>query len=250
MSSETTQNTTEILSILDNCCQAYTFPMLDNGYVHLAATRMALYRSAADWAMTIEIFGFSPRSSLPDTHIYTFGSRLCRQRTSKDFVTQQAYEVYVANNLNNESVFLFPIEEGDWQNPDDCELVSSSANTILIRGSSYPLPTSDKYAQAGVPLQSPPEAQTFELCRYLATVAPDSVLATPQERRQCVPPELAEILVLDEWCHPDLINEERPSDSPTFKALANVLSTGDAQLYAPVELSNTNWSNWPEGGIL
>jgi len=34
----------EILSILDDCCDAFTFPMLDNGYVYLAATRLSLYR--------------------------------------------------------------------------------------------------------------------------------------------------------------------------------------------------------------
>lgn len=244
-----TQSAKEILSVLDSNCRAFTFPMLDNGYVYLAATRMALYRSAADWAITIEVFGFSPRSGIPDTHIYTFGSRLCRQKTSKDFVTQQAYEAYAANNPNNESVFIFPIEEGEWQDPGDCELVSSSANTVLIRGTSYPLPGPEKYAQAGISLEAPPTAQTFELCRYLAAVVRDSVLATPEERRVCVPPELAEVLVLDEWSHPDLINDERPSDSPTFKALANVLSTGDPSRYAPA-VSNTHWSNWPEGGTL
>ena len=65
-----------ILSILDRCCDAYSFPMLDNGYVYLARTRLSLYRSAADWAMVIEVFGFSPRLALPDTHIHTFASRL------------------------------------------------------------------------------------------------------------------------------------------------------------------------------
>src|SRR5690349_24690426 len=58
-----------ILSILDRCCDAFTFPMLDNGYVYLAATRLSLFRAAPDWAMVIEVFGFSPRSGLPDTHI-------------------------------------------------------------------------------------------------------------------------------------------------------------------------------------
>ncbi len=66
----------EILAILDRCCDAFTFPMLDNGYVYLAATRLSLYRSATDWAIVIEVFGFSPRSGLPDTHVQTFASRL------------------------------------------------------------------------------------------------------------------------------------------------------------------------------
>lgn len=66
----------EILSILDRCCDAFMFPMLDNGYMYLAATRLSLYRSAADWAMVIEVFGFSPRAGLPDTSIQIFASRL------------------------------------------------------------------------------------------------------------------------------------------------------------------------------
>jgi uncharacterized protein DUF7003 len=31
-----------ILSILDRCCERYAFPMLDNGYVYLAGTRLSL----------------------------------------------------------------------------------------------------------------------------------------------------------------------------------------------------------------
>jgi hypothetical protein len=69
-------NPEDILSMLDRCCDAYTFPMLHNGYVYLAGTRLSLYRSATDWAMVIEVFGFSPRSEVPDTHIHTFASRL------------------------------------------------------------------------------------------------------------------------------------------------------------------------------
>ncbi len=65
-----------ILSVLDRCCDDFKFPMLDNGYVYLAATRLSLYRSAVDWAIVIEVFGFSPRTGIPDTHVSTFASRL------------------------------------------------------------------------------------------------------------------------------------------------------------------------------
>ena len=74
-----------ILSVLDRCCDAFTFPMLDNGYVYLAATRLSLYRTAADWAMVIEVFGYSPRAWLPDTHIYTFASTLCNRDVPKEY---------------------------------------------------------------------------------------------------------------------------------------------------------------------
>lgn len=31
-----------------------TFPMLDDGYLYLAATRLCLHRSDTDWALVIE----------------------------------------------------------------------------------------------------------------------------------------------------------------------------------------------------
>ena len=55
--------------------------MLDNGYVYLAATRLSLHRSAADWALVFEIFGHSPRGLTPDLSIWSFGSRLVGRKT-------------------------------------------------------------------------------------------------------------------------------------------------------------------------
>jgi len=108
----------EILSILDRCCDDFTFPMLDNGYVYLAATRLSLYRSATDWAIVIEVFGFSPRAGLPDTHIYTFASRLHDRDPPEGYFNRQAYENYLANNPHNESRFVFPVDEGPWQDAE------------------------------------------------------------------------------------------------------------------------------------
>ena len=66
----------QILSVLDRCCEWLYFPMLDNGYIYLAATRLSLYRSVQDWALVIEIFGFSPKYGMPKIDIYTFASSL------------------------------------------------------------------------------------------------------------------------------------------------------------------------------
>jgi len=102
----------DILTVWDECAKSFTFPMLDNGYFYLAATRLSLLRSAQDWAMVIEVFGFSPRSGLPDTNIYTFASRLHDRNTADKYVTCEAYERYLRNNPHNEMRFAFPIEEG------------------------------------------------------------------------------------------------------------------------------------------
>ena len=89
----------QILAVLDRCCDDCTFPMLDNGYVYLAATRLSLHRSASDWAMVIEVFGFSPRAGLPDTHIYTFASRLHDRDPPEQYKDREAYENYLAKSV-------------------------------------------------------------------------------------------------------------------------------------------------------
>ena len=239
-----------ILSVLDGCCDAYTFPMLDNGYVYLAQTGLSLYRSVTDWAMVIEVFGFSPRSGLPDTHIYAFASRLNNRDKPDQYVNQEAYERYLANNPNNESRFVFPVDEGPWQDQEDCELVAHDANQVALRGQPLPLPTLSEYTRHGIELEQPPRVWVFELCRFLADTSRDQVLATPEERRISLLPEMSQLLQLEEWHHPNVVEDDRPSRSDTFQQLAQVLATGDVSLYQPTQPPNTHWRNWPEGGRL
>jgi hypothetical protein len=240
----------EILSILDRCCDVYTLPMLDNGYVYLAATRLSLYRSATDWAIVIEVFGYSVRAGLPDTHIYTFASALHDRKTAEDYVSREAYERYVVNNPHNESRFIHPIDAGDWQDEEEFT-VAEGATEFVLRRQRRAVPSVDEYARRGIELEQPPKVAVFEFCRCVAAVDRELVLATADERRGNVLPEMERILQLEEWHHPDVVEEDqRPSGSETFRQLAQVLVTGNVSLYAPTLLPNTHWKNWPEGGLL
>jgi hypothetical protein len=240
----------DILSALDKCCESFTFPMLDNGYIYPAATRLSIYRSPEDWAMVIEVFGFSPRSGIPDIQMNTFASRLRRERSVDDFVTREAHESYLANNEHNESTFIYPIEEGNWLNTENPELLAGGQSTVLVRGNPVDTPQLPEYAAHDIPLQDPPNVYVFEFCRLLAASARSHVLATDDERRKCVPPELEQVIQLEEWHHPDLVNDERPSTNATFNSLAEVLAYGNVSAYQPFEEPNTHWKNWPEGGTL
>jgi hypothetical protein len=224
--------------------------MLDNGYVYPAATRLSLYRSPDDWAMVVEVFGFSPRSGIPDIQLHTFASRLRRGKSVDDYVSRQAYESYLAGNEHNESTFVYPIEEGTWLDSDNPELLTRGQNAVLLRGKPVVTPRLPEYAAQDIALQDPPNVHVFEFCRVLAASARNSVLATADERRTCVPPELEQVLQLEEWNHPDLVNGERPSSNTTFISLAEVLAKGDVSAYKVSEPPNTHWKNWPEGGTL
>jgi hypothetical protein len=241
---------TEILKALDDCASKFVFPMLDNGYVYLAATRLSLFRSSSDWAMTIEIFGYSPRAGIPDTTIYTFGNQVVRRRRDTDFVKAEAFRTYLSVHPYDESASIFPIEAGEWQDSDDDELISPERSPVILRGESLLTPDLAEYPLHGISLMEPPRVQVFELCRYLAAIRRDQLLATPQERRACVPDGLTQILQLEEWRHPDLVNSEPPSSTETFQLLANVLESGETSRYRPTSKPNTHWNNWPDGGTL
>jgi hypothetical protein len=238
-----------ILSVLDCCCDAFTFPMLDNGHVYLAGTRLSLYRSLDDWAMVIEVFGFSPRSGLPDTHIHTFASNLHDRDAPERYVSLEAYDNYLANNPNNDSRFVYPVGAGPWQDAKNDELVAEEAREVVVRDRTLPLPSRDVYEQHDIELERP-RVQVFELCRLLAEVARESVLATQQERRVSVLPSMVQILQLEDWHHPDVVDDDRPSRSETFQQLARVLTTGDVEGYRSSQAPNTHWRNWPDGGRL
>jgi hypothetical protein len=81
------------------------------------------------------------------------------------------------------------------------------------------------YSPHGIVLQSPPSVAIFELCRYLADVRRDGVLATVAERRVHVPPELQQLLVLDNWRHPNLAEDEYPRDEAAFRPVSPVAIT-------------------------
>jgi hypothetical protein len=239
-----------ILKILDECCEAFTFPMLDNGYVYPAASRLSLFRSDLDWAIVVEVFGFSPRSGLPDINVSTFANRLCSRNSRDTYVNVVAYNAHLKNNPNNESRFYYPIEEGAWQDEENGEFVAAGTQSVLLRGQRVPIPSNETFEELGIHLESSPRIGIFELCRALAARHRDLVLAAADERRTNVLPELPQILQLDDWNRPDLADSVKASDSETFQQLAQVLATGDLSHYRPSLPGNTHWKNWPGGGQL
>jgi hypothetical protein len=240
----------QILKVLDDCCGASTFPMLDNGYVYPAASRLTIFRSDLDWAIVIETFGFSPRSVLPDINVSTFASRLYNRKSRENYVSEVAYDAYLKNNPNNESSFYFPIEDGPWQDEENGELVAVDAQDVSLRGNTIPIPRHEAFEKLGIALESSQRIKVFELCRVLAAIHRELVLATPDERMANVLPGLPHIMELDDWNHPDLADGVTARDSEAFQQLAKVIATGDRSQYRPSQPGNTHWRNWPGGGQL
>jgi hypothetical protein len=119
------------------------------------------------------------------------------------------------------------------------------------RNEALQLPSSDEYKQREIELEEPPRVRVFELCRFLANVGRELVLATAQERRISVLPDMTQIVQLEDWHHPNVVDHaDRPRGSETFQQLAQVLTTGEVAIYHPSQPPNTHWRNWPDGGNL
>lgn len=237
-----------ILDVFDKAAEAFAFPMLDNGYVYLAASRLSLFRSDENWAVVFEIFGYSPRVGHPDLSIVTISSELHDRNKPADYVSTEAYENYLMNNPYWEMRNFWPISNEEWMDREKLEFVAVNGE-IVMRGQKVNIPRPNTYSSKGVDVD---EAQpsVFELCRFLAHDHRQELLATESERRVSVLPSMKQIMLIDEWHHPDLVNGQPPSQTETFRQLARVLETNDTALYSPAEQPNNHWKNWPKGGTL
>ena len=226
----------DIFEQLDESARLCRFPALDSGYVYAGDVRLHPYRDNSRWALVIEDLGYNPRAGGIYDVLTCYGNCLKRPpgTANEDFLTM------VEDGPDGP---LFDEEYGEY--------VRDGARTICIRSKVIPININpDFLATKGINLQEPPKVHGFELLRSLLPEYRDLLLATEEELRQRIPPDLPCVLQLEEWNHPDVCGNELPSQSETFQIIANVLVSGESARYSPTNPPNTHWSNWPEGGTL
>lgn len=240
------QGSESVLAVLDRCAESFTFPMLDNGYIYPAAARLSVHSDSTDWAIVMETFGFSPRGGLPDLTVTTFTSKVRRPKTRADYVDDSAYVNYLEQHPHDAVEYFWPLDEGEWI--DEESVVPGT--TVRLRGREVAVPTVEQCRAVGITTEEVDRVAVFELCRYFAETSRDNVLAVGEERTSQVLPGLPQVLLLDEWHHPDLGSGELPSATRTFQQIAEVAVSADPDHYDTDEVPNTHWSHWPNGGLL
>jgi hypothetical protein len=208
----------QILEQLDAAARAMTFPVLDNGYVYPIDVRLHALRDDAHWAIVIEDVGYMPRGQNVYDAVHVYGN--C-----------------VDDDFKNPDLLWRVANWEELEDEDEPEFLRSDAAEVELRGTRVPID-----APGGTPLA--------EVFRKLVPEHRELLLATEDELRKAVPGDLVRLLQLEEWRHPDVTGDELPSDTSTFRQLAEALVGGDASRYAPDAPPNTHWSNWPEGGTL
>jgi len=238
---QATYRVADIQRQLDESAKAFNFPMLDNGSLYLADVRLHAYRDEKRWAIVIEQLGFNPQAGGHGgivNCLYRYGNCLTRPPGLGD-------EDLLNITSDGKSGPTFADETG--------LLVRRELGSIRVRGIDFGVNLSPTMQQnAGVRLLDQNQIQGFELVRLLLPKYRDFLLANEDELRARVPADLEEILVLDEWQHPDLAQGQLPSGSPTFRMIIKVLVAGDPVFYqpGPKDSPNTHWKHWPNSGQL
>lgn len=229
----------EILDQLDAEAAAFTFPMLDNGYLYHAGQQLTLYRDAHRWAMLLEVIAWHNRMPGLDGFLnmaYTFGNCI-----GGDVLNDAGnFFSFVENNG-----IPALIEDGDTAH------LNPAAHSIRIKDRAVPLRhDAAHYQSKGITLPAGEQIDRAALLRGLLPEYAHLFWVSREEIGAKLPADLPEILTIAAWHHPDVAGKERPGESETFRQLAKVLVTGDVGHYRPSGPPNTYWLNWPEGGRL
>lgn len=209
---------TEVLGQLDAAAEEFLFPDLNHGYHYAVDARLHGYRDAERWALVIEAVGYSPRAGNLVDVLHVFGNCLTQGQPGFD---------------NGD--FLARIDNWDEvEDPEEPEIYRGGP--LLIRG---------QLIEVG----AKPGAELVDVLRQLVPTYREPLLADEAELRRRIPADLPEILRLEQWHHPDVGGGQLPSESETFRQIADVLVTGTVARYMP-RFPNTHWSNWPESGTL
>ncbi len=229
----------EILVQLDKCCDDFTFPMMDNGYVYLAGSKLSAYRDDNRWVLIIEIIGFSYRGGGHNgitNCLHVYGNCLDYEPG-----TRNENFLYLTGDADDGNTF--DEEQEFFLNPEATHFLFQNEKTAIVHDR-------DAYTKAGIILKDEEKINAFEFLRLLDYTHHDKLVATDEEIIERIPPGIPMILALHEWFHPDCVSGELTSQNETFQMIASVLETGNPAVYQPKHASNTHWGNWPDSGTL
>ena len=236
--SQAEYNQSQILSQLDACAADYTFAMLDNGYVYFVDARLSAYRTERYWAILIEVLGTNFRASGAFNDVYRFGN--CFPQTpglADDGIFP------VLDDPVNDAVF----------DADDRWDVLKETGVLRVRQQAISYDVTPKALGnigIGADEMDGGSASITELVRSLVPEHRNLLFATEEELNQRLQVDVPLILRLNEWNHPNVVEDELPSRSETFQLIADILVSGDPMLYKPTLPPNTHWRNWLESGTL
>ncbi len=201
----------QILEFLDRRFDAIEMPCFGNMNIDYVSSRLLAFRDETRWMLLFNSITWCPAGQGLTTIVECVGNCVQgRQDFDSDriFMTGQIQYDELLDiyrvNVRNKSVAITELEI---------------------------TPHPDLYAD-----------REFDIAIALLSDYREELLASTDEYEKFIPEGLIEVLRLDEWHHPDWGCP--PSQTESFQLIAEVLFTGNSNLYTSPQRSNTNWHFW------
>ena len=191
----------EILEQLDRAAADFRFPMLDNGYYYPVDVRLHAYADPDTWAIAIETLGYNPRAGNLLNVIEQYGNRVDRPGADNDD--------FIGRIDNYADLWELEQQDRAWLD----------APGVVIRGRLIP------FAR-----ERSADAEPWTLLREIVPDHRDLFLASEEELRARIPPELPELLRLEQWNHPDLLKGSSRATARLSKWLPKLCSPATQRL--------------------
>ncbi|BAY87468.1 hypothetical protein NIES267_69900 [Calothrix parasitica NIES-267] len=240
-------NTEDILKCLDEAAACFNFPGFDNIHYDMITARLTGFRNDEDWALAIEqvVSWYSLNGVEPVLMISAFGSRILINEPFATYFpvkhTLGELERSKEEDYQDISVAGIICDEGFDVWEDDDEIPESIS--VMIRDEKFIINLSE--------IERNPHLSDyidFDLMIHLVNKYRTKILATETEFREIVSQELSQIIQLDNWHHPDIHNPNSefsmPSRTKSMEMIAEVLVSGNPELYQPCEENNVDWKKW------
>jgi hypothetical protein len=220
----------QILRQLDRSARAFEFPVLDNAEFRLADVRLTAFRSPSEWLIVFEEIALLVEQTFVNT-VSAYGNKIVRPGA----------QLSIDTLITPASGHPLWDDEGNFR-PNLREF------TIAIDGQPrHFTPSREDYVRAGIGAAAG-DPDAAKMLRLLTVLVPGELFVSDARLLDLcgrADASLRRFLQLDDWHHPDVADEELPSDSICLRNLAEALAEDDADSYAcPEEQFNTHWSNW------
>ena len=219
-----------ILRQLDEAAETYRFPAFDNAHYPAADARLTAFRGSREWLLVFQVIAAAVSQGRFVNNVYAFGNEIERPGL------QDGIEI---------------ISESPYQKmwDEDMEFVLDLHGfEVMINGRRRAFaPTQADYGLAGIDLQSSDEPMLLLLRWITSEIGGELFLDDKSLLAACgrSGAELHRFLEVDDWRHPDVVSDEKPSSTPCLTSLAHALERNDPRLYVcREETFNTHWTFW------
>jgi hypothetical protein len=250
-------HSTKILAQFDKAAKFY-LPRINEAKVYVARTRLtALRGNSGEWGLVAEEFGYATRGigdyRFPNK-IFVVGSRPVAKRLFDGPVESLSDGLCSAHHIfplrsyserslsDSESLGYVPVSDPMVFYLNDILYVMASAELKKGRRPSGTTIVDQRLQKRGTRMVI--DASVF--ARAVAAYAGDAVFLPDHKIVSACGGEVEIFLRANAWEHPDIFDDEKPSDFITFSSLAKALASGNPLDFSPGKAPNSDWKHWDD----